>query len=296
MQLDTVHYADARHMADVDDESIALIVTSPPYWNIKDYSLDGYQQAQRSVKVDGQIGDIDDFQEYLDALTQVWHECESVLVPNGKLCVNVPLMPIPKRWINTHHTRHIVNIYSAIEQEILKQTRLYLMDVYIWNRTNPTKRLMFGSYPYPPNFYAQNTVEFIGVFVKDGEPAKRSPEIKEASKLTEEEWVEYTKQVWNIPIPNTGDEAYGEHPAIMPLDLAKRLIRLYSFVDDIVLDPFMGSGTTAKAALELGRHYVGYEINRAFESVFAFKLAQLSLFEVRTHFCAHRAWLEKAAI
>lgn len=136
---------------------------------------------------------------------------------------------------------------------------------------------MFGSYPYPPNFYAQNTIEFIGVFVKDGEPEKKPQAIKEASKLTEEEWVKFTKQVWTLPIPNVRDEAYGLHPAIMPLEMAERLIRLYSFVDDIVLDPFMGSGTTAKAARMWGRHYIGYEIDPSFQPVIERKLAQLSL-------------------
>lgn len=188
-------------------------------------------------------------------------------------------MPIPKKVQNTSHTRYIVNIYSGIEGEILTETSLKLMDVYIWERANPTKRLMFGSYPYPPNFYAQNTSEFIGVFVKDGEPEKKSPEIKEASKLTEEEWVGYTRQVWRVATPHTGDEAYGRHPAIMPLELAERLIRLYSFIGDIVLDPFMGSGTTAKAARNLQRHYIGYEVDASYKDVIERKLAeQLALF------------------
>jgi len=209
----------------------------------------------------------------------VWNECERVLQPNGKLCVNAPIMPIPKKVQNTSHTRYIVNIYSGIEGEILTETSLKLMDVYIWERANPTKRLMFGSYPYPPNFYAQNTSEFIGVFVKDGEPEKKSPEIKEASKLTEEEWVGYTRQVWRVATPHTGDEAYGRHPAIMPLELAERLIRLYSFIGDIVLDPFMGSGTTAKAARNLQRHYIGYEVDASYKDVIERKLAeQLALF------------------
>jgi len=279
MKIDVIYFEDARKMAEVDDESITLIVTSPPYWNVKDYSLDGYQQKRLTDYLKGQIGDISDYEKYLYELTEVWKECERVLKPNGKLCINVPLMPILKCKRNTHYIRDIVNINSGIENEILHKTRLYLMDVFIWNRTNSTKKLMFGSYPYPPNFYAQNTIEFISVYVKDGQPEKREEKIKEASKLTEKEWTEYTKQIWNISIPNVGDEAYGEHPAIMPLELAIRLIRLYSFVDDIVLDPFMGSGTTAKAARDYKRHYIGYEINPKYNSVIKRKLAQLSLFQ-----------------
>jgi len=255
-----------------------LAVTSPPYFNIKDYSFDGWQENRISETVRGQIGDIREYSGYLSALDRVWMEVERVLKPNGKLCVNVPLVPIQKNELSTHYTRDIFNLHSGIEYHILNYTSLYLMDVYVWNRTNPTKSLMFGSYPYPPNFYAQNTIEFISVYVKDGKPEKRSDEIKEASRLTESEWVEYTKQVWNIPIPNKGDEAYGMHPAIMPLELATRLIKLYSFVGDIVLDPFLGSGTTAKAAIVTEREYIGYEINEAYRPVIETKIGQHTLF------------------
>jgi site-specific DNA-methyltransferase (cytosine-N4-specific) len=260
-------------MSEVEDESITLIVTSPPYWNIKDYSKDGYQKEQRTEQIEGQIGDIEGYQEYLSALTLVWKECERVLESNGKLCINVPLMPLLKSQLNTHYNRDIVNINSGIEHEILKNTGLYLMDVYIWNRTNPTKRLMFGSYPNPPNFYAQNTIEFISVYVKDGPPKPRPEHIKEASILTQEEWVTFTKQVWDIPIPNKNDPAYGKHPAIMPEEMARKLIRLYSFVEDIVLDPFFGSGTTGKAAMELNRRWIGYEIDPSYKTVIETKLA-----------------------
>lgn len=279
MELDIVYFKDARSMDEVDSSSVALVVTSPPYWNIKDYSLDGYQAEQRHDKLEGQIGDTEDYGEYLEALTAVWKECKRVLKPNGKLCINAPVMPIPKRLMSPHYTRYIVNIYSDIEHEVLSKTGLHLMDVFIWNRSNPTKRLMFGSYPYPPNFYAQNTVEFIGVFVKDGEPERKPPDVKEASKLTEAEWVEYTKQVWDIPIPNRGEPGYDDHPALMPIEIANRLIRLYSFVGDIVLDPFMGSGTTARAARNLGRHYIGYEINPGYKETIERRVeTQLPLF------------------
>lgn len=278
MKTNVTYFENAQDMSQVDHESVSLIVTSPPYWFIKDYSKDGYQEEQRTERQPGQIGDIVDYPQYLDALTLVWKECERALEPNGKLCVNVPLMPLQKRQLNTHYTRDIVNINSGIEHEILKHTDLYLMDVFIWNRTNPTKRLMFGSYPYPPNFYAQNTIEFISVYVKDGPPRKRREHIKEASKLTQKEWVTYTRQVWDIPIPNKSDSAYGKHPAIMPEEIARRLMRLYSFVDDIVLDPFFGSGTTAKVATELGRRWIGYEIDPSFKPIIAAKLKiQLSM-------------------
>ncbi len=272
MKTNTVYFKDARNMTEVNDNSITLIVTSPPYWHTKDYSKDGYQEKQRAERQEGQIGDISEYQEYLDVLTVVWKECERVLEPNGKLCINVPLMPILKKVLNTHYTRDIVNINSGIEHEILKHTGLYLMDVYIWNRTNPTKRLMFGSYPHPPNFYAQNTIEFVSVYVKDGPPRRRPDDIKAKSRFTKDEWVTFTKQIWDIPIPNKSDVAYGKHPAIMPEEMVRRLIRLYSFVDDIVFDPFLGSGTTAKVAIELDRRWLGYEIDPSFKSVIQAKL------------------------
>lgn len=279
METNLTHFRDARYMKEVEANSITLIVTSPPYYNIKDYAKDGFQKTKKSEPIIGQIGDIEDYDEYQNVLLQVWKECERVLEPNGKLCINVPLMPIPKQQNNSHHLRDIVDIHSGTEQRILEQTGLYLMDVWIWNRSNPTKRLMFGSYPYPPNFYAQNTIEFIAVYVKDGAPRERSQDIKEASKLSESEWVEYTKQIWNIPIPTKADIAYGEHPAIMPDEIARRLIKLFSFVGDIVLDPFMGSGTTARAAEDFERRWIGYEIDPRFEKIIKRKLErQTTLF------------------
>lgn len=278
--LDTIFYKNSQSMSELPDDYVHLVVTSPPYYNVKDYSLDGKQEKRKGKKIKGQIGDIDDYEKYLKELTKVWKECYRVLKPNGKLCINVPLMPILKSQRNTHHTRDIVDINAGIEYEILHNTKFLLYDIYIWNRTNPTKNLMFGSYPYPPNFYAQNTVEFITVYVKDGKPEQKSDEIKEKSKLSKQEWVNFTKQVWDIPVPNKGDIAYGEHPAIMPEEIARRLIRLFTFVGDIVLDPFMGSGTTAKVALELKRHYIGYEINKRYERLIKAKTSQETLFAI----------------
>ena len=268
-----VYFKDARKMTELPNNSVQLIVTSPPYFNIKDYSLDGYQKNKKAQKVNGQIGDIADYQKYIDEMVLVWKECERVLKPNGKLIINTPLMPMLKKNLITHYNRHIFNINNDIEHSILKKTNLFLMDVYLWNRTNPSKKLMFGSYPYPRNFYAQNTTEFITVFVKDGIPENNLPaKIKEKSKLSQKEWVEFTKQIWNIPIPGKGDLAFGEHSAIMPEEIVRRCVRLFTFVGDIVLDPFAGSGTTLKVAKELERNFVGYEISKSYEDIIKLKL------------------------
>lgn len=273
METNCVHYKSATKMREVQDGSVDLIVTSPPYFNIKDYAKDGYQQESHSASKRLDLGSYQSFDEYIRALLRVWRECERVLKPNGKLCINVPLLPMIKKTYSTHYNRDIFDIQSSIQQSILKHTGLHLMDMYIWNRTNPSKKLMFGSYPYPGNFYAQNTTEFVTVYVKDGKPAPVPEEIKEKSKLTQAEWVEYTKQIWNIPIPGRGDIAFGRHSAIMPEELVLRCVRLYSFWDGLVLDPFAGSGTTLKVAKQLGRRYIGYELYRNYSEVIEQKLA-----------------------
>lgn len=271
-----VYFKDARKMQEIPDTSINLIITSPPYFNIKDYSKDGHQNITHSKKNDLQIGDISDFNIYIEELLQVWKECQRILTPNGKLIINVPLMPMFKKEMNTHYNRHIFDINSSIQQSILNETKLFLYDTYIWNRTNPSKSLMFGSYPHPRNFYAQNTIEFITVYVKDGKPINDLPKsVKDKSKLTQKEWVEFTKQIWNIPIPGRGDSAFGKHPAIMPEEIVNRCIRLFSFVNDIVLDPFAGSGTTLKIAKKLNRNYVGYELMQSYKEVIEKKLSEL---------------------
>lgn len=270
--VDKVYFSDARKMRELPNESVQLIITSPPYFNIKDYSKDGHQKDTRGDKQNGQIGDIPEYEKYISEMLKVWKECERVLKPNGKLIINTPLMPMLKKNLNTHYNRHIFNIDSDIQHSITHKTGLFLMDIYLWNRTNPSKRLMFGSYPYPRNFYAQNTTEFITVYVKDGKPERPSPENREASKLTQKEWVDFTKQIWNLPVPNKGDMAFGEHSAIMPEEIVERSIRLFSFVGDLVLDPFTGSGTTLRVAKRLKRNYVGYEISPTYKSIIELKL------------------------
>ena len=271
--INKIFFKDSRKMEEMPDNSTQLIVTSPPYFNIKDYSLDGYQKVKNGEQIKGQIGDIAVYDDYIEQMLIVWRECQRILKPNGKLVINTPLMPMLKRSLNTHYNRHIFDINSDIQQSILRNTNLFLLDVYIWNRTNPSKRLMFGSYPYPRNFYAQNTVEFITVYVKDGKPINNVDKaIKEQSKLTQEEWVTFTKQIWDIPVPNKNDIAFGKHSAIMPEEIVRRCVKLFTFVGDIVLDPFAGSGTTLKVAKELDRNFVGYEISESYENIIRQKI------------------------
>ena len=270
--FNTVYFKSSSKMKEIPSDSIDCIITSPPYFNIKDYFMDGRQKNVVTNAKSNDLGNIDSFNEYINSLVPIWKECFRVLKPNGKLCINVPLMPMIKKDMNTHYNRDIFDIQSEIQNSVLKKTDFYLMDLYIWNRKNSTKKLMFGSYPYPANFYAQNTTEFIAIYVKDGKPLPVSKENKEKSKLTEKEWVEYTKQIWDIAIPNKSDLAFGIHSAIMPEEIARRCIKLFSFYNGVVLDPFTGSGTTLKVAKELGRQYVGYELYDSYAEIIQKKL------------------------
>ena len=273
--INKVFYKNSQSMSELIDASIHLIVTSPPYFNVKDYSKDGYQQNQLNSKKVNQLGDISDYKNFIAELLKVWIECERVLKPNGKLVINSPLMPMKKKDFSTHYNRHIFDLNSDIQQSIIyrNDTQMHLFDTYIWDRKNPTKKLMFGSYPHPRNFYAQNTSEFITVYVKDGKNNDTAPsETKNNSKLTQAEWVEFTKQIWSIPTPNEGDLAFGDHSAIMPEEIARRCIRLFTFEGDLVLDPFAGSGTTLKVAKELNRNYLGYEVVQDYKKLIDKKL------------------------
>ncbi|MGL2764039.1 Card1-like endonuclease domain-containing protein [Helicobacter pylori] len=242
MNINKVFYHSSTNMNEVPDNSVDVIITSPPYFNIKDYAKNGTQDLQHSAQHVEDLGALEKYEDYLLGLLKVWLECYRALKPNGKLCINVPLMPMLKKVLNTHYNRHIFDLHADIQRSILhdlnnmleNKPKMFLLDVYIWKRANPTKRLMFGSYPYPRNFYAQNTIEFIGVFVKDDKPKQPTEEQKEQSQLTQEEWVEFTKQIWEIPIPNKNDIAFGKHAALSNLlyEHRSRIIPLYQRINN----------------------------------------------------------------
>jgi len=203
---------DAREvLKQLRKNSIDLIITSPPYWNLVDYGFEG------------QIGQ-SSYEQYLDDMTEVWIECDRILSPNGKLCINTPIVPVKKEVINNQHTRHIKNINNDIEYRILQDTRFQRYSLFIWQKQTTEK--MFGSYPYPPNIYENNTIEFINVFVKPGEPKKLEKRVKEYSKLSVEEWMDLTRQVWYM-YPEDVSRS-GSHPAPFPVKLPARLIAMYS--------------------------------------------------------------------
>jgi len=246
---------DSRKMIEVEDKGIDLVVTSPPYWNIKDY------------EVDGQIGYGQSLHGYLKDLYRVWKECYRVLKPGRRLCIN----------IGDQFARSIIyGRYKVIplHAEFIAQCEeigFDYMGSIIWQKKTTMNTTgganIMGSYPYPPNGMIEIDYEFILIFKKPGKSGKIPGEIKEKSKLSKEEWKEYFYGHWYF-----GGARQIEHEAMFPKELPKRLIKMYTFIGDIVLDPFLGSGTSVKAALNLSRNAIGYEINEKFLDVIKDKL------------------------
>jgi DNA modification methylase len=244
----------ASVMAGIPEGSIDLIVTSPPYWTAVEYESGKSPWAT--------------YEDYLNDIQSVWRECARVLRPNGKLCINAPIMPIPKDMIK-QHTRHLKNIAFDTEHKILTETDLDRYALFVWQKQ--TSKMMFGSYPYPGNIIENNTIEFINVYVKPGKPPKFDAEVKEANALTRAEWVDLTQQVWFMYPEDVKRE--GDHPAPFPEKLPGRLMRLYTygavmhFPGEIVLDPFVGTGTTCAVAKAMGRRYIGIDINTRYVKI-----------------------------
>ncbi len=252
--VDKIVCGDAtRALRELPDACVALIVTSPPYWNAVDYG------------VDGQIGQTS-YDAYTAELLEVWREAERVLIPNGKLAIVTPILPIPKSEMASQHTRHLKNIAFDIESSILRsELALHRYGLFVWQKQ--TSKKMFGSYPYPPNIYEDNTIEFINVYVKDGVPPPLEKIAKQPSLLSQDEWRNLTMQVW--PMYPEDVQRAGGHPAPFPTVLPLRLIRMFSFAacpergfeGDIVVDMFNGSGATTLAAKASNRRWMGIDLN-----------------------------------
>ncbi len=249
VSLDTRHrliVADARLMPELADESIQLVITSPPYWQLKDYGPEG------------QLGFDDTYQDYINGLNLVWRECARVLMSGCRLCVNIGDQFARAVFYGRYQ---VIPIRTEIIR-FLRAIGLDYMGAVIWRKVTTCNTTggatIMGSYPYPRNGILKLDYEFILIFKKPGRPPQVTPEQKEASRLTIEEWNAYFAGHWHFPGVKAAD-----HLAPFPEELPARLIKMFSFVGETVLDPFLGSGTTALAAKNLGRNSVGYELDPA---------------------------------
>ena len=243
----TIFNMNSNDMSEIPDNSVNLIITSPPYWTLKDYD------------VEGQIGTgSSSYDFYISELNKVWKECVRVLAPDGKICINI--MPFLLTGKAARFGRRETKLVLGDIEEFMDSTGcMFQFGLYIWDKRKIARFSSFGSYPYPPNIFSTYPYEWITVFSKAGKREPVSKEIKEKSKLTTEEWQKWAiNSIWEMQPAKAKAE---EHPAPFPLELPKRLIKLYSFWGDTVLDPFAGTGTTLRAAQELGRKSIGFELN-----------------------------------
>jgi DNA modification methylase len=246
---------DSREMNEVSDKSVHLIITSPPYWQLKDYGNGS------------QIGFDHSYEDYINNLNLVWNECHRVLHDGCRLCINIG----DQFARSVYYGRYKV---IPIRTEIIKFCETIgfdYMGAIIWQKVTTCNTTggatIMGSFPYPRNGILKIDYEFVLIFKKHGRPPTVSTAVKEKSKMTIEEWNQYFAGHWNIP----GEKQNG-HLAMFPEEIPHRLIKMFSFVNDTVLDPFLGSGTTTLAARNLERNSIGYEINAGFQPVIKDKL------------------------
>ena len=245
-----IHEGDSRHLDWIPSESVHLALTSPPYWTLKEYPLN-----------ESQLGLIADYASFHEELEKVWRHCFRVLVPGGLLVCVVGDVCLSRR----RHGRHMV---MPMHADIIVRARRIGFDnltpIFWYKIANANYEVENGSSflgkPYEPNAIIKNDVEFILMLRKPGGYRQPTEEQREASRLTKEEYQEWFQQVWN----GLTGESTKHHPAPFPEELAYRLVRMFSFVGDTVLDPFMGTGTTLLAAARCGRNSIGVEIEPAF--------------------------------
>jgi modification methylase len=256
--LKTIHKiitGDSRQMDLLPDKSIHLVITSPPYWQLKDYGTEN------------QIGFHESYESYINNLNIVWKESLRVLHPGCRLCINIG----DQFARSVYYGRYKV---IPIRTEIIKFCETIgfdYMGAIIWQKVTTTNTTggatIMGSFPYPRNGILKLDYEFILLFKKQGVSPKPTERQKEFSAMTKDEWNTYFSGHWYF----AGAKQDG-HIAMFPEELPARLIKMFAFAGDTVLDPFLGSGTTCLAARNLGRNSVGYEINPEFIPVIKDKL------------------------
>ncbi len=242
-------HGDARKMSFIEDESVHLIVTSPPYWTLKKYNDN-----------DDQLGEIEDYEDFLLELDKVWKNCFRVLEPGGRLCCVVGDVCLSRRKNNGRHT--VVPLHSSI-QEHCRLIGYDNLSPIIWHKISNANFESDGNgggflgKPYEPNSIIKNDIEFILMERKPGGYRQPTNAMRLLSIISEENHKEWFRSIWSgLTGASTRD-----HPAPYPIEMAERLIRMFSFVGDTVLDPFMGTGSTNIAASKWGRNSIGIEID-----------------------------------
>lgn len=230
-------------------ESVHLVITSPPYWTLKEYPHHS-----------GQMGDMEDYDEFVNALNQVWAETFRVLVPGGRMVVVVGDVLIPRRKLGRHM---VVPLHASIQLGCRELGFDNLAPV-LWRKISNAnfeagEGSRFLGKPYEPNAVIKNDIEYILFQRKPGGYRSPSTATRVLSVIPADLHYEWFQQVWTL-----GGETTKRHPAPFPQRLAERLIRMFSFVGDVVLDPFMGTGTTNAAAARWGRNSIGVEIEPSY--------------------------------
>jgi DNA modification methylase len=244
-------HGDARAMR-LKPESVDLVVTSPPYWTLKDYR-----------DTPGQLGHIAGYEEFLTELDQVWQQCFDALVPGGRLICVVGDVCLSRRKNQGRHT--VVPLHASIQVHC-RQIGFDNLAPIIWHKIANASLEAEGNgggflgKPYEPNAVIKNDIEFILMERKPGGYRSPSMAARVLSVIGDANHKEWFQQIWN----GITGASTKNHPAPYPVELAERLIRMFSFVGDRVLDPFLGTGTTMLAAMRCGRNSVGYEIDESY--------------------------------
>ena len=245
----TLRQGDARDLSDIADETVHLIVTSPPYWTLK-----AYPQAV------GQLGAIESYETFLDELDKAWKECARLLVPGGRICCVVGDICVPRRKSGKHFVMPLHADIQVRSRALGLDTLTPILWHKIANGVTEARGNGAGFYgkPYQPGAIVKNDIEYILFLRKGGEYRKVTPLQKALSILTKDEIQGWWRSVWTDV---RGASTRNGHPAPYPREIAERLIRMFSFAGDVILDPFSGTGSTAIAAIVAGRSSIGVEID-----------------------------------
>ena len=241
----TLYHADARDLSFIKDKSVHLVLTSPPYFNLKEYR-----------KGNNQLGIIDDYQQFVDELEKVWKECYRILVPGGRIVCVVGDVCLSRR----KYGRHVVMPLHSDIAVSCRKIGFDNLNPILWHKISNasyeanTNSSILGK-PYEPNAIIKNDMEYILMERKPGGYRKPTEKQREESRIDKEDFQNWFSQIWEMP----GASTRNGHPAPFPLELATRLVKMFSFVGDVVLDPFSGSGTTMLAAINTNRNSIGVE-------------------------------------